>query len=227
MRLLQAANLAVPYTFDGPYAHCYDDRAGCMDERHVYLLHELLLAGGFKNALEIGCYHGASTTAFLEAAHKNPDLTVSLCDVCIGEEILPVIQHRYDENRVRVLEMLSLAALKAYPDFDAVLVDGSHDIASVAVELSYLMINKPRVIFAHDTSATDHGYEAAEGAKLLRYALSIHPEYGQFTYEDDYRRDGEETHRGFFMATTDPKFYPRAVELFQKWAAWEPQGALV
>lgn len=213
--------LSVPYEFTGAYANCYADRQNCMDERHVYMLHDLLLAGGFKNALEIGCYHGASTTAFLEASHKNPNLKVSLCDMVIGREVMPVISHRESE-RVNVFQGISVDLLKKCKDFDFVLVDGSHDIVSVAAELPYLLWDKPRCIVAHDTSATDHGYDCAEGAKLLRYALSIHPEYGQFTYEDDYRRPGEETHRGLFMATTDARFFGRATEIFQQWSAWQP-----
>ena len=215
----------VPYLFEGAYANCYADRQNCMDERHVYLLHDLLLAGNFKKALEIGCYHGASTTAFLEACHANPELSVYLCDFVIGCEILDVINHRYDEKRVHVIQALSIEAMKVHRGFDFVLVDSSHDMVTVAGEMQYLFHDKPRCIVAHDSSATDHGYELCEGAKVLKYALKIHPEYR--CIEDNAVREGEATHRGLFLATNDMKFYGRAVELFQKWSAWQPQGELV
>lgn len=215
-----------PYEYTGPYARCYEDRQNCIDERHAYIIHELLLAGQFHNVLELGGYMGASSAAFLEAQQKAPSMKVTLCDMQVGTQLREMANHHLSPL-VYIKEMLSTEALADWLDYDLVFVDASHDLLSVSLELPHLIRWKPRCIVAHDTSATDHGYECAEGAALLRRALLLDPEYSKYTYEDDRRREGEETHRGLFMATTDPKFYLRAVEIFQQWSAWQPQRELV
>ena len=81
------------------------------DARHVRWLHAVLMTGRFRRVLEIGPYHGFSTTAFLEAARHGRVAEVHLCDIEFTPE-LHALLHRYGlGDRVTLYADLSAAHL--------------------------------------------------------------------------------------------------------------------
>ncbi len=201
-----------PYAFAGPYARCYSVPDMAMDPRHVFIVHEILKAWRFKNALELGSFCGASSTAFVEAINSGSQMVATFCDTSPTASLWDVVGNCIDPARARVTKDPSYQVLEADEDFDFVLVDADHTLAGVLPELHRLIVRKPLCVMAHDTSATANGYQHAEGAELLKRAFLLHPEYR--CIEDAERRDGEQTHRGLFFATTDLELHDVALEVY-------------
>lgn len=215
---------APPYTFDGPYAGCYANRAMCVDERHVYLMYEILKSWAFDSALEIGSYNGASSTAFVEAIRQNKLWRALFCDRFITPSLMNVLENGAAHpdsvySPVTTQQQDSVFVLSAPEPFDFIFVDGNHDMASVAPEVEQLVRRRPLCVMAHDTNAMDAGYPKAEGAKYLKETFQKLSGYQ--CIEDAEKRDGEEAHRGMFLATSDPRLFRIASTLFDKWCPKE------
>jgi predicted O-methyltransferase YrrM len=204
-----------PYPFYGSYAGCYSNRDMAMDERHVGILHGILLGWPFKNALELGSFCGASSTAFVEAINGGSEMIATFCDAQPTESLWSVVRNCEQPGRVRVTADLSWHVLESPETFDFVLVDANHDLESVSLELERLLVRKPLCVMAHDTNATRMGYPKAEGAHHLKRTFQQHDDY--YCIEDAARRDGEQTERGLFLATTDPELFRLAVEVYRVW----------
>lgn len=204
-----------PYTFDGPYSGCYANRAMCVDERHVFVINEILRQWEFENPLEIGAYNGASTTAFVDAINRKPAMSAVICEIWPTESLLSVVRNAFAIYRPAIWEMPSWDALSKSNEFDFIFIDANHDLESVSKELVHLVHRKPLCVMAHDTSATESGYPRAEGAALLKQTFESMPEY--HCIEDCEDRDGEETKRGLFLATTDPALFAVAQKAFEKY----------
>lgn len=209
--------MKAPYTFDGPYAHCYANRAMAMDERHVFILHEILRAWPFQNALELGSFWGASSTAFIEAINRGMKMIATFCDINLTPGLIDVLDNCLHENQYRVTCEKSSNVLESGETFDFVLVDAGHTIADVAPELERLVIRQPLCVMAHDTNATNAGYKHAEGAKLLADTFRKMP--GYLTLEDCQKRENEQTDRGLFFATSEPSLYAIAKQIFSEYAS--------
>jgi predicted O-methyltransferase YrrM len=208
----------VPYEFDGPYAQCLSDPRTAMDRRHIYMMHDILMAHPFRNCLEIGSYRGASATAFVEAMNKVARMFTTFCDVNITDGLCEVLWNCKDKHRARTTSNPSWSVLDSAEDFDFILVDGCHDLASVTKELERLVIRRPLCVMAHDTNATAAGYPLAEGAEYLKRVFKSM--YGYGCLEDKANREGEETHRGLFFATTSEELYRKAQHIFARWNTW-------
>lgn len=205
-----------PYAFDGPYAGCYANRAMCMDERHVYTIFDVLMCWPFVSTLELGCFDGASSSAFIESANRWHQIrSVHLCDVSPSASLRSVVSACKDASSVVIQRCASWDLLASPIDFDFVLVDANHDLASVTRELEHILRRQPLCVMAHDTNATRMGYPHAEGAQHLADTLRRHPSYRGRCIEDAVVRDGEETHRGLFLATTSDELFERAREVFR------------
>lgn len=206
----------VPYEFDGPYSGCFQQSEIAMDRRHIYLLHEVLRSIPFVDALEVGSAFGASATAFVEAMKFNHELRATFCDPFISDSLRSVLLQAHDPSRVTIAQRTSVEYLAAREkSHDIILLDGLHDFETVSGELSFISAKRPLVLVAHDTSATLAGYPAAEGAEFLRREVTLG--WGWFGIEDNLRRQGEETHRGLFMATPSKSIYERLQHCYQKW----------
>jgi hypothetical protein len=208
-----------PYSFTGPYSRCFDVPEVAMDRRHIFILHDILCSWPFENALEIGSFNGASSTAFVEAINKGEGLgelgKATFCDVRPTHSLIDVINNCRDPNRVKLTHRPSCDVLDRPDPFDFILVDGCHDAESVAKELMRLIVRKPLCVMAHDTSATETGYPACEGAKLLKDTFrSMNWE----CLEDSDRRGGERTERGLFFATQNSELFDHAYDAFCRWA---------
>jgi predicted O-methyltransferase YrrM len=202
--------MKTPYTFDGPYKDCYIVPDVAMDPRHVYMVHEVLKSYQFKNALELGSFYGASSTAFVEAINAGHSMQATFCDIELSSGLRAVASDCVRD--VRLTNEPSFHVLESSEDFDFILVDACHDIESVTLELERLMIRKPLCVMAHDTNAMAAGYPAAEGAAMLASTFKNHPDY--FCVEDIEDRPGEQTKRGLFLATTDYSLYQKALGVF-------------
>lgn len=187
-----------------------------MDQRHVYLLYDLLCLGQFASALEIGSYNGASSTAFVESL-KRTQGHITLCDINPTESLLKV-SGQAPQSRLTLTPQPSTQVLGWPEEFDCVFVDGFHRMEDVGPELELLLKRKPRCVMAHDTSATRSGLKECEGAQHLKSVLFDH--CGYQCIEDAEVRDGERTHRGFLFATTDAELFQGAQGLFEKWGRY-------
>lgn len=211
----------IPYEFTGPYANVFRQGINCMDVRHIYMVYDILVAGKFRHALEIGTADGACTTAFVEAM-KHTSGKVTTCDMHCTQSAIDVCSAACDQSRMFQLRQASVEALHLSLEYDFVMVDGSHKLQDVRQEILQLARIRPRCVMGHDTSATDNGIEHCEGAKVLREFFEDRRHYQ--CCSEDLRRDGELTHRGLFFATTDAALFDTAQEIFAKWSAWEPAG---
>lgn len=209
---------AVPYTFDGLYQRCYAMPQVAVDRRHVYTLFEVLNLGVVNHAVEIGCAFGASSTAFVEAMNRNSGLKSSFIDPITQQSFLDVL-NRSRNGTFQVYRETSVEALMRIETFDFIFVDGLHDLLSVYKEMHLIEQMRERllIIAAHDTSATAHGYPAAEGAEWLKREVML--DWGWHCIEDAQKRDGEETHRGLFMATPSRGIHRLLVQCFRKWCS--------
>lgn len=208
-----------PYEFTGPFRNCYHQPENAMDIRHVAIVHGVLMCRKFKNALELGSWRGASSTAFIQAINAGRLEQVTFCDLTIQESLLDVIGACDYPDRVRVTTEQSWDVLESGEDYDFILVDASHDLESVANELARLVLRKPRVVMAHDTNATAAGYPKCEGAQLLKEIFTGMEGYK--CHEDAVKREGERTERGLFLATNDAALHSCAGEVFQRIGRYE------
>ncbi len=204
-----------PYSFDGAYSGCYSVRPMAMDERHIFIIHEILKAWPFTSALELGSFRGASSTAFVEAINDGASMHATFCDVNLTDELRAVIDHCKHQEQIHLARMPSWSLLRTLKHYDFILVDACHDMASVRKEMDELLLKLPLCVMAHDTNATASGYPAAEGAEMLKREFMKTP--GYCCVEDCRVRAGEETQRGLFFATTDPDLYRVGLTAFEKW----------
>jgi predicted O-methyltransferase YrrM len=182
------------------------------DIRHIRWLHEVLTAGRFNRVLEIGCFEGRSTTAFLDACRAGWVAEVHLCElrplVCLKKVLA-----QFDlGNRVTLHREPSCALLARDDRWGLVYVDGDHSVATVRDETTRLLRSGVPAVFAHDTSA--HGrYAHCAGPQFLKAAFQA---AGYRTLEDSLFRPGEQTDRGMFFATSKAELYEIALVAFRR-----------
>lgn len=180
---------AAAQLFDNPTFH--------IDVRHRDWLRSVLMSGRFRRVLEIGCYRGYSTHAFIDALAAGKVEEVHLCDPTIRREV------RVLANRpgVHLHECTSLDLLSADAAWDLVFVDGDHSPETCQREAELLIAAGVPAVFAHDTRATESPdaaeYTGCDGPQYLREALVA---AGYLVTEDAERRPGERTDRGMMFA---------------------------
>jgi hypothetical protein len=205
-----------PYRFEGAYAQCLvNDQGAGMDVRHIYMLHDILRLG-WENPLEIGCFNGASSTAFIEALNGGRIPQALFCDVCLRDSLVSVLKNAKYPEKVRYTRQPSWQLLDVAETFDLIFLDAAHDLDTVSLELKKLLRRRPKCLLAHDTSATENGFSHCEGAQLLRDTFQNTE--GYYCIEDNDKREGELTHRGLFLATTCGEVFWRAADAFKEWA---------
>lgn len=204
-----------PYAFTGPYAKCYTHASSAIDERHVYILADILASWPFKAALELGCLYGASTTAFIEAINGGSEMVATFCDVDLTQSLVAVLGSCRFADRIAVTRDHSWDVLDSPEDFDFVLHDAGHDPKSISLELDLLVKRRPLCFMAHDTNASAAGYVACDGSELLKRTFEQMPDYQ--CIEDCQHRDGERTERGLFLATRDAELFALAQSIYERW----------
>ncbi len=173
------------------------ERAWHTDERHIDTLHELAVASPLNSLLcEIGCWMGASTSAFIEAMKLRKDLRLLLFDIQITPELLRLVDESGVANRVEI---------RQYPAYEAmaetvqlVFIDADHKWPALA-DLAVCLAMGCRVIVLHDTN----GYSSSARAQSLGSILAakiLKRSPGRVHWEDCRRRKGERTHRGLLVS---------------------------
>ena len=200
---LLTENELLPFLF-ATYPQVWRMPEWSVDRRHTYWLFDVLTSGAIRTTLEIGCLHGATSMAFVEALNRGTLTHATFCD----KEILPALRetvaHCKYPGSIRLFEGMSVDLLDKGGSYDLVFLDGDHRLPAVSAELERLLPMKPRCIVAHDTSATAAGFHDCEGPVYLKHRLQG---LGWLCLEDAVPRFGERTHRGMFFATTDPELY--------------------
>jgi SAM-dependent methyltransferase len=196
------------------WTHDEDERSGpfdhpfWMDRRHVDLLYEILMTHHFTRVLEIGCWHGSSTSAFVQAINDGCTFDFHVCDIdftpqldrvlaCCSREVV-----RHEKDSLFVIN----------PTYDLICVDGNHHIHHVFREVELLLRCRTPTIVAHDTGQVNVD-PGCDGAVYLGKTFKSHPEYHWI--EDCEERPGEFTNRGFFFCTKDRQLYEMVQPLFR------------
>ncbi|MFO0846929.1 MAG: class I SAM-dependent methyltransferase [Gemmataceae bacterium] len=184
-----------------------------IDPTHARMIRDELMTGRYGRVLEVGCWHGYSTSAFLDAYRSGQVGEVHLCEPYPRPELRRVIDwHARDQlsYRVTLHEKTSYDLLTADANFDFAFLDGDHAEAAVRDEAYRLAVAGCRTIFAHDVSPASHEkYGTDPGPRVLPALLES---MGYDVAVDDKPRPGERTERGLLKATRR-KPTPPAVRL--------------
>ncbi len=189
-----------PYDLDA-YPDVLQHLEWSVDRRHIYWLYDVLASGRIRTAVEIGCLHGATSTAFVEALNRGKLDHATFCDIAILPSLRETAARAADPHKVRIFQGPSVDLLDEGRTYDFAFLDGDHRLEAVSAELDRLLRTRTRCIMAHDTNATAAMYRECEGAASLKHRLQA---LGWHCLEDSLPRPGEKTHRGMFFATRDP-----------------------
>lgn len=209
------------YDIQSKYKWIPNEDSWGMDVRHILILHNILLFPSISRALEIGTHYGLSTTAFIEANIKRNDkLEIHLCDIKFEDSARRLCQEITD---VRLHELRSSDYLQNSPKFDFALLDGSHIAEDVEDEFEYLCLNGIDTLMLHDvnTQLLPENNETPwfDGPMFLKQKLMASPDW--LCLEDSLYREGENTERGLFFATTKKIIYDEASTIFEYFKHYE------
>jgi hypothetical protein len=192
------------------YDYTFSSKGMSMDARHINMLYNILINGDFKNVLEIGSFHGASTTAFVEAMKIKSDLNVSICDIVVHPPLRTLLESCQTKERVRFYNTYSKNVING--SYDLIFVDGDHTFNTVKEEVDLLLKHNVETILAHDTNAQIAGYALCEGSHYLGVTLKRLYDW----CEDVKDRPNELTKRGFFACSKNPEKYKVILEVFEQ-----------
>ena len=167
------------------------------DDRHIDTLHELAVASPLNSLLcEIGCWMGASTSAFIEAMKLRKDLRLLLFDIQITSQLLRLVDESGVADRVEIRQHPAYKAMTEAAQL--VFIDGDHGWPAVA-DLAVCLAMGCRVIALHDTNGYNPKVQkACQGSILAAGILKRSP--GRKHWEDCRGRKGEQTHRGLLVS---------------------------
>lgn len=167
-----------------------------IDQRHRNALYAMAMhCKG--NVVEIGCFRGYSTAAFVEAINQGADFTLHLVDIKITTELNCVIGLCKHAERIRVYEMHATEFRITHDLVSMVAIDGDHNFAACQDVLNAIVSNA-QIIAMHDTNAHPEGFTECEGAFVAANALKAWR--SRRFLEDKAHREGEWTHRGFLAS---------------------------
>lgn len=183
-----------------------------MDTRHIQFLYELVKRGQFKKLLEIGCWNGSSTSAIVQAARDTKNFTTGLhfCDLEFRPLFIDVVRQLADASiEFSLHEKPSASVINA--SFDCIIVDGDHQLKTVAEELELLMEAGTETIIAHDTQSSVPWFDGS------RHLAKILKSCGWYHYHEDSKvRKGEWTERGFLFLTMRHDLYETMTPIWQR-----------
>lgn len=198
------------------WRHLWDDHyppgnldmpPGCMDSRHVEMIHAVLISEQPSSIVEIGCFNGFSTAAIVEAWEKADFLRyVDLVDTEMRHTVYNMATQikRPPNCRVRVCCMGS----EVYTGMPQMwVIDGDHGKGAIN-DYENATQGGARIVVVHDTNpvVADHkkSFGSVEIAKRLMTDAS-------FAFVDDTKRENEWTHRGLVIGF----FYEPKPETFR------------
>lgn len=163
-----------------------------MDARHIDMIAAVVRLSGIKTAVEIGCLHGRSTTAFVEAVEQGAPLQwLGLCDANPKPSLYDVAA----QLTKTTVEILTAPSSSITWQADLWVIDGDHDYASVKADYELAVKNGAKIIVLHDTS--HHRFDGP--GRVLDEVIDTAPG----VFDDDHKRPGEETERGIAFLFTD------------------------
>lgn len=193
-----------------------------IDDRHAFMLSEMLRIYPFRRVLEIGCYRGNTTVAVLEAQTYMKEHTGSTfhsyhCDPHPQPEFDKIIEPYVARGFATVYRAFSFDMLNLHGPFDAVFVDGNHAERTVREETDLLIQQKTLAVFAHDTTlGITHNLEDLVGPQYLKNKFMATAPY--LCLEDCVNRLPKEwTNRGFFAALRTPELFEKARGVYAQW----------
>jgi ADP-heptose:LPS heptosyltransferase/SAM-dependent methyltransferase len=204
------------YDLAGYPPEIWDCASASVDPRHLFWMFDILAAGKFQHALEIGCLNGASSTAFVEAINRELLQRATFCDINLRASFRSVVDRAVNRELVHTYEGRSIDLLtdstKAY---DFVFLDGDHRLESVRPEVELLIEKRTLCVMAHDTNVHTFGYGDCDGTPYVKWRFQTAP--GYYCLEDNVSRPGEDTRRGMFFATTSLDLFEAARASLRKW----------
>jgi hypothetical protein len=162
---------------------------GCMDRRHVEMIHAVLVRERPPWIVEIGCWNGYSTAAIVEAWEQAPEIRrVDLVDTEIRDTVRKIAELPREHCKVRLCQMDSALYCGAP---DCWIIDGDHQKGAFS---NYDMAkwSGAQVIVAHDTHSALF-MSAHEGAHIIGKQIV---KEAAASFVDAAERPGEWTHRG-------------------------------
>ena len=208
------------YSFTNKY-YC-DFPEWLMDERHVKIIHNLVMECNFKCVVEIGCYSGFSTVALIESLNKGKLFDVHLIEPYPTQKLLSALSMCKNRERILLHEKQARQALKEdraedfVSEIDLIIIDGDHSLGGAGANLLFCLRNNVPNIIAHDTNKDklDKQKHPCWGAELIGHALRNHKDY--MCAEDLKTRPNESTDRGLLFATVDKNNHSIARKIFDE-----------
>jgi hypothetical protein len=168
-----------------------------IDIRHVEMLYEtVLLLPKNSNILEIGTNTGYSSS-YLEAASKENECKLFLCNNEIDEKIYET----FSDNHIEIIKTNPLQLLEQDKQFDHIFINSDNFKDSRCDILHIVFCKKvlPKIICIHNN---------IDWYSIL---LQYHPSYTCLI--DNLNRKNEQTHRGLLIAFRDYKDYISAKKM--------------
>ena len=205
-----------PYDLSAYPPRIWDWTPASLDRRHLFWLFDVLAAGRFQHALEIGCLNGASSTAFVEALNRYLLQRATFCDIDLRDALRSVLSQARNPERVQTYPGKSIDLLRESTEtFDFVFVDGDHRLENVRQETELLIQRQTPCVMAHDTNVQSFGYDDCDGTPYLKWRFQTTAPY--YCLEDNAARPGEDTGRGLFFATTSLALFESARASLGTW----------
>ena len=173
-----------------------DDPDWCIDELHRQALFAMAMHCT-TNVVEIGCFRGFSTAAFIEAMNQGAPFTLHLVDIKITDELRRVVSMCKHPERVRIHETHATDFRLTDRPVDLFFIDGDHNFAACQDVLNAI-VSDAGIIAMHDTQSHRLGIPQCEGAFVAAEALKAWP--SRQYVEDAKKRPGQWTHRGFLAS---------------------------
>ena len=167
-----------------------------MDDRHIDVLHEISLRlPANSHIIEVGSHSGASTTAYIEAMHVRPDLTLDIYEIDVIEPLRKLLGGSGLQDRIALHER---PLWEDPPTVDPALyvLDDDHKWSTLA-NLSLGLRRNPRVIVMHDVSSKRLGQRRGCWGSVAAFQLLINHAPSFSIWLDEKKRPHEQTDRGF------------------------------
>lgn len=173
------------------------------------LLFNLLIRCSFKNVLEIGCFRGYSSCAFLEALNHGCNFQYTICDPKpkIRPELLETCSKK---DKITITTKSSLEVIS--PKYDFIFIDGDHSTHYVGFELMKLIDSNIETMLAHDTYIENPKYK---GANLYRYCFAHHKDY-HYVEDSIFRQNESTVLCGLSFFTKNIEIYNKVYPLFEQ-----------
>jgi hypothetical protein len=196
-----------------------EDGCWAIDVRHALMLYNFVRRCQFGSVLEVGCHHGMSTTALVQAVSDNAIQTLWLCDLHFKDAIYHLTEPWTKKGRIKLLEMEATRALRQIETLDFVFLDGDHTAPATLTEVELIARLGVDHLALHDTMTYSRPGSASQpwfdGPALVARRLEASPTW--HCVQDAGVRIGEQTDRGFMVASRDHIAGKIASEVFNFW----------